>query len=488
MRFCCIVFLALFASVAWGSGGGQMGIVGYQLDVSRSKVPKMETLYRMIDILARLGYNQFQLYTEHTFAYSKHETVWRGASPITPSEARQIDDYCADRGIEFVPNQNSFGHLENWLRHPEYNDLAEAPQGGTTCQLPDRFYELVQPMCLCPTDPRSIDLIAGLYDELFPCFRSKFVNVGCDETMELLDEHEPRMGRSVKEIAAKGPVRVYLDYMLKIHALCTERGHRMMFWGDIILHHPELISELPKDVICLNWGYEHDHPFEKETAAFEKAGRDFIVCPSTSSWGSIFGRTANMMGNIDNALSAAERHGAIGAILPDWGDGGYPNPWIVSVPGIVYFANRVKGKSMSREQLAAEIDSVLGCRCGQALLAYGDVYEKCGGRKGFLTEMFFLLRQGRAYKRDKGVSDEGLAAAQEQMRYAQGLFDPAGAPEWVRDDFALLELLSRAVALRISEPGKKNFRAMFEPEYRRLWLKSNRPGGLERSLNEIFRR
>ena len=32
----------------------------------------MPTLRRIVDILASLGYNQFQLYTEHTFAYSRH--------------------------------------------------------------------------------------------------------------------------------------------------------------------------------------------------------------------------------------------------------------------------------------------------------------------------------------------------------------------------------------------------------------------------------
>ena len=38
-------------------------VLGYQIDISRSKVPTMETLYRIVDILADLGYNQFQLYT-----------------------------------------------------------------------------------------------------------------------------------------------------------------------------------------------------------------------------------------------------------------------------------------------------------------------------------------------------------------------------------------------------------------------------------------
>ena len=67
----------------------------------------------------------------------------------------------------------------------------------------------------------------------------------------------------------------------------------MQFWGDIILHKPELIPELPKDVIALNWGYDADHPFEKETRAFADAGVPFYVCPGTSSWLSISGRTDN---------------------------------------------------------------------------------------------------------------------------------------------------------------------------------------------------
>ncbi len=56
----------------------------------------------------------------------------------------------------------------------------------------------------------------------------------------------------------------------------------------------------------------------------------------------------------------------------------------------------------------------------------------------------------------------------------------------VKDDFAVLVLLYRAVELRIREPGKKTFRAVFEPEYRRLWLKQNRVGGLAASLQGLF--
>ena len=86
------------------------------------------------------------------------------------------------------------------------------------------------------------------------------------------------------------------------------------------------------------------------------------------------------------------------------------------------------------------------------------------------------------------MTDETLAAALEQWHSAEGLFDPSGAPEWVKDDFLMLDLLYRAVEMRIKQPGKANFRASFEPEYRRLWLRQNRVGGLDLSLVSVFGR
>ena len=56
------------------------------LDISSDKVPTMGTLKQLVEILEKFNYNQLQLYTEHTFAYSKHEAVWKDASPMTAQE------------------------------------------------------------------------------------------------------------------------------------------------------------------------------------------------------------------------------------------------------------------------------------------------------------------------------------------------------------------------------------------------------------------
>src|SRR5450432_1002677 len=286
---------------------------GVMIDISRDKVPTMQTLFTIVDQLAELKINQLQLYTEHTFAYREHEVVWKNASPMTADEIRELDKYCHERFIDLVPNQNSFGHLDRWFKHAEYQHLAEAPDGFTF----PWGKQMKTGFSLNPLDPRSIAFVEKLYDELLPNFSSKFFNVGCDETFDI------GQGRSKDEVQSRGRERVYLDFILKIHRAVKNRNRTMMFWGDIILHQPELLGELPRDITALNWGYEADHPFEKETRAFRDAGLPFYVCPGTSSWCSIAGRTDNAIANLKNAAVHGLRNGAVGYLNTDWGDYGH---------------------------------------------------------------------------------------------------------------------------------------------------------------------
>ena len=286
---------------------------GVMLDVSRCKVPSMATCKQLIDRLAGMRLNQLQLYTEHTFAFSAHQTVWHDASPMTHEEILELDQYCSDRFVELVPNFNSFGHFGRWLKHPEYRKLAECPENAGTD-------------CLAPNGA-SIKFLEGLYDEYLPNFSSTTFNVGCDETREL------GKGRSKARAAKSSTTAVYLDFIKKIHKLCAKKGRRMQFWGDIILHQPELIKELPQDILALNWGYDDDHPFETQCRAFAEAGIEFHVCPGTSAWKSITGRTDNCLANLANAAHHGLKYGATGYLNTDWGDGGHHQTLPVSYVG-----------------------------------------------------------------------------------------------------------------------------------------------------------
>ncbi len=299
---------------------------GVMLDISRDKVPTMETLYNLIDMLASWKINHFQLYTEHTFAYKNHKTVWQDASPMTAEEIQALDKYCKSRYIDLVPNQNSFGHMQRWLKHEEYLHLAEAPDYVKTVWGNRRQHTLY------PAEPGSIELISELYDELLPNFSSKYLNVGCDETVELGN------GRS-KELCEKiGRNRVYLDYLLKIHEQVQKHGKIMMFWADMVQNHPEVLDELPKDIIPLLWGYSETHPFDKYCQAVAQTGCKFYVCPGNSTWITIAGQTDKAKANLLNAAQNGLKYGAGGYVITDWGDLGDWEPITVSYSGYAYGA------------------------------------------------------------------------------------------------------------------------------------------------------
>ena len=252
-------------------------------DISRDRVPKLKNLKRLIDSLAEWKYNQLQLYTEHTFAYSKHKTVWENASPLTKDDIREIDSYCKKRCIELVPNQNSFGHMERWLKHEEYKHLAESPDGFIDQDGVPWNYSST----LSPAVPESLDFLSDLYNELLPNFSSNLFNIGGDEPWEL------GLGRSEQMSKEQGLERVYFDFLLKIQSVAEKKGKRVQIYGDIILKYPHLIKHLPKNTIIINWGYEAEHPFNFECQQIAQSGIPFYVGVGTSAWNSIGGRWSN---------------------------------------------------------------------------------------------------------------------------------------------------------------------------------------------------
>lgn len=296
---------------------------GFLLDISRTKVPKMSTLYKIIDFLSDWKVNELQLYTEHTFAYKNHKEVWEGCSPMTADEIRALDAYCRERFIDLVPNQNSFGHMENWLRHEEYQDLAECTED---C---DTRWGKKKLTSLDPTNPGSLALMKELYAELLPNFSSQYFNIGCDETVEL------GHGCSKGICDSLGAGRVYLNFLLSLNKEVNDLGRRTMFWGDIIINHKELIPEIPKDMIAMVWGYDRNYDFNAVLPAFMNAGLDFYVCPGTSTWRSLIGRNSIAKANLYHAAYYGKKYGAKGYLVTNWGDYGHWQPLSVCYPMMI---------------------------------------------------------------------------------------------------------------------------------------------------------
>ncbi len=474
---------------------------GVMLDVSRDKVPTMATLYALIERLASWKINHLELYAEHTFAYPSHPDVWRDASPFTPQEILELDAFCRQRHIALVPNQNSLGHMERWLKHPRYAPLAESPDGFVA------WGGHRPPSSLNPLDPGSLALIASLYDELLPHFTSDLLNVGGDEPWEL------GQGRSAAERERIGLGRLYLNYLLQLHAEVVKRGKTMMMWDDIIVQYPELIPELPGGLIAMIWGYEADHPFEARCQAFLNSGIPFYVCPGTSSWNTVTGRWDNMIGNQRGAAENGLKYGALGILNTDWGDNGHWQALPFSLPGFAYGAALAWGVEANRDIYLPEALSAFAFDDRAGVM--GDLMRRLG-RLYLLpgqadTNGHMLLRLLKAnQERLPEIADKYLAAGHAPEAFADMLIElDACAAELARAQMecADAELIQREVTLAIDllrhaarqaqcalDVIGTPWDALAEEQpgliarYRQIWLARNRPGGLEDSVRRFAAR
>jgi hexosaminidase len=484
---------------------------GFMLDVSRDKVPTMATLYELVDLLAAWKINQLQLYTEHTFAYRHHPNVWAEASPLTGAEIVALDAYCRQRFIELVPNQNSFGHMRRWLIHDAYRPLAECPDGCDTV-----WGHFDEPFTLCPGDPGSLELVRGLFDELLPHFSSRQFNVGCDETVDL------GRGRSQEEVAARGEGPVYLDFLLKIYRDVKARGFTLQFWGDVMMNHPELVPALPRDLIALEWGYEANHPFAEHGAIFAASGIPFYVCPGTSTWNAIAGRTENGLANLRNAAVNGRQHGAIGYLNTNWGDNGHWEPLPVSYLGLAGGAAYGWAYEANEGLDLAEAISLhaFGDPAGvMGRLAYdlGNLYLE-SGYDTFNGTIFFSIMQAEADQvasrlaqgPDRPMEENDLEAHWRQvLARVEAVTEPlAGEPAMERPDAALVQREFRWVARMVShtcrraiwllgrharqEDGDLRRQLLADcdellAEHEFIWHARNRPGGFRDSQARLLR-
>jgi hypothetical protein len=61
----------------------------------------------------------------------------------------------------------------------------------------------------------------------------------------------------------------------------------------------------------------------------------FYVCPGTSSWNTVVGRTDNAVANLVSAAHHGRENGAVGYLITDWGDNGHWQTLPVSYLGFM---------------------------------------------------------------------------------------------------------------------------------------------------------
>jgi hypothetical protein len=269
-------------------------------DISRGPVPTVDYIKRQIRTEAFFKLNMHSFYMEHTFASESHPLIGPAGGSLTPAEIRELVAYAKLYHVELVPEQQTFGHLHKALRLEKYADLAETPYGDV----------------LSPQQEGSYKLVADLYKELNELFPGQFFHIGEDETFEL------GQGQSRDAARTRGVGAIYFEHLNRVRDVLKPYNRRLMFWGDIALNHPDLISQVPKDMIVMNWQYGARDDFWKDIKPFQDAGLEQFVCPGAQNWNQIFPNLEAARKNIVNFVRDGQKAGATGMMNTTWDDDG----------------------------------------------------------------------------------------------------------------------------------------------------------------------
>lgn len=297
---------------------------GFYLDITRGRIPTLETLKELVDNLAYYKINMLQLYVEHTFPFKEYDGIYQRTGFISPEEIVELDKYCIENFVEFVPSLSCFGHLYELLSSEKYKHLCEL------VDFKDRAINWCERMghhTIDPSNPESFQVIKSLIDQYSPLFTSNKFNICCDETFDL------GRGRN----AGKDKARLYVDFVRKIIDHVKSKGKTPMMWGDIITAHAELIDDIGEGVLFLSWGYGANHGPEGINKVAE-AGKTQYVCPGISNWSSLIEQPQISVPNITKMTKYGYDAGAVGVLNTCWGDYGHISSIYTCMYGAIFGA------------------------------------------------------------------------------------------------------------------------------------------------------
>jgi hexosaminidase len=278
---------------------------GLDDDLSRGPVPTLDFQKKQIRTLAAYKVNIYSPYFEHTMQYTGHPLMAPPGGTVTQAQARELVAYAAKYHITIIPEQEAFGHLHYLLNWEQYAPLSETPHGQV----------------LAPAQPDARKLTHDMFTELAAIYPGPFLHLGADETGEL------GKGQTKAAVDAQGLGAVYLDTMVKIVADLKPLNRKLLFWGDIAMHDPDLVKQLPasfkQDTIAVAWEYNpQPKGFGRWITPFTNAGMETWVAPGINNWSRVYPNWNNAFSNIQQFTLQGQQLGVTGQLNTIWDDDG----------------------------------------------------------------------------------------------------------------------------------------------------------------------
>jgi hexosaminidase len=339
---------------------------GVHDDLSRGPMPTLAFQKKQIRTFAAYKLNVYSPYFENTMQYASNPLPALPGGSISKADAEALVEYAKQYHVTIVPEQEAFGHLHHVLTWQQYAHLAEAPSGSV----------------LAPGEAGSLEVIKQWFTELAAAFPGPFLHIGADETFEL------GQGKTADDVKQRGLGAVYIDFLTKIHTELAPLNRRLLFWGDVAMNDPALVTKLPKDMIAVAWHYEPEEDFSKWLDPYTKAGMETWVSPGVNNWNRVYPNNNLALKNIQGFVVAGQKAGSTGVLNTIWNDDGeglFAEDWY----GVLY------GAAAGWQQGTSDI--------AEFQANYGKVFH--GDATGDLDQAQIALMQAHMVLEKAGVED-----------------------------------------------------------------------------------
>lgn len=449
---------------------------GFYHDVTRGKIPSIATIKSLIDEMAYYKLNSLQLYVEHTYEFEEYKDLNEKFGCLSRDEIKEIDDYCKQNFIEFIPSLSTFGHLYELLNQEKFEHLRVLKE----CENVNFWEARMTHHTIDPLNAESLGVIKSLIDQYIPNFESDYFNICCDETFELR-EYE-KQGKDIGKI--------YTDFVIQIIDYIKQKKKKVMMWADILLKYPQTIDRLSDDIYFLNWDYKAA-PNEEKIVKFAKMKRNQIVCPGTWTWSRLCGDVEVAEKNISLMAEYGYKHCALGVLNTNWGDWGNPCSLELAMYGLVLGAEKSWSvKTEINDEFYNRINFILfKNRNGvQYLKELSNLHGSISWNE--FCYNYFEYR----YNSNNSRKDCVIKSLPEIQNEYKNFFEKLKSEKWINDEYRQEMLISAEGICLIAELSQKllgkdisRVTNTYEwlNKYKTKWLQKNKPSELYR-IEEMF--
>jgi hypothetical protein len=226
---------------------------------------------------------------------------------LTPQQLHDLAEYAQHHGVDLIPELESFGHTGYITQSPQYAHLLDDDGHNS-----EDFDGVI------PVHPETLELFAKLYREISGIFTSTYLHGGCDEV------NWGGSALSRRALQTKTRSQIWTEYLNSLNKIAENLNKQFIVWGDVVLHHqPEILAQLNKNIIIMDWNYVATDPSEVRSALqkIQANGSRAIGAPALTNyrWQARVGN--QQLRNIDafaDSYFEPDHAASLGVIATNW--------------------------------------------------------------------------------------------------------------------------------------------------------------------------